>query len=211
MADLTANAPLRIWPGSQTATEKWVLDNSVAMTVYKGQPMILDISVDTVAMRIHRDDCWEVFHFDMPHRFRDSKLEEVHTLNVNDTLPIVLCSAANRIQVNGAVLFQCAERFCTHPSFSDHSTQAELHDDVSLIRLFAAAGCGTCGIHEPLIALLECYRTTVVQCPTAKINRRIVSEEMMMQRITACVHCTIEKHHVANYQAPYLLFRERSH
>lgn len=49
MADLTANAPLRVL--GEAFMEDWVLDNSAAQTVYKGQPMILDISLDTVYPR----------------------------------------------------------------------------------------------------------------------------------------------------------------
>lgn len=50
MADLSANAPLRFW-NDLVYSEKWVLDNSAAQTIYKGQPMILDISEDTVYAR----------------------------------------------------------------------------------------------------------------------------------------------------------------
>jgi len=49
MADLTADAYLRIW--GEATTQRWVLDNSAAQTIYKGQPMILDISEDTVYVR----------------------------------------------------------------------------------------------------------------------------------------------------------------
>ena len=49
MADLTANAPLRIW--GEATSEKWVLDNSAAQTIYKGHPMIMDLDVDTVYPR----------------------------------------------------------------------------------------------------------------------------------------------------------------
>jgi len=49
MADLTANAPLRFL--GEPKSEKWTLDNSAAQTIYKGQPMILDISEDTVYVR----------------------------------------------------------------------------------------------------------------------------------------------------------------
>lgn len=49
MADLTADAPLRFW--GKIYSEKWVLDNSAAQTVYKGQPMIIDQSADTVYLR----------------------------------------------------------------------------------------------------------------------------------------------------------------
>jgi len=49
MADLTVDAPLRFL--GEPKSEKWVLDNSAAQTIYKGQPMILDISEDTVYAR----------------------------------------------------------------------------------------------------------------------------------------------------------------
>ena len=49
MANLTADAYLRVY--GQAHTEKWVLDNSAAQTVYKGQPMIIDQSEDTVYLR----------------------------------------------------------------------------------------------------------------------------------------------------------------
>ena len=51
MADLTADAPLRFWPGSRIVSEVWTLDNSAAQTIYKGQPMIIDQSEDTVYLR----------------------------------------------------------------------------------------------------------------------------------------------------------------
>jgi len=49
MADLTANAPLRFM--GEVFTETWVLDNSAAQTIYKGHPMIIDQSADTVYLR----------------------------------------------------------------------------------------------------------------------------------------------------------------
>lgn len=49
MADLTADAPLRVW--GEAYTDIWVLDNSAAQTIYRGQPMILDVSEDTVYPR----------------------------------------------------------------------------------------------------------------------------------------------------------------
>jgi len=49
MTDLSANAPLRIL--GEEFVEEWVLDNSAAQTVYKGQPMIIDGSEDTVYLR----------------------------------------------------------------------------------------------------------------------------------------------------------------
>ena len=47
MADLTADAPLRFW-GENVETELWGVDSSTAQTIFKGQPMILDITTDTL-------------------------------------------------------------------------------------------------------------------------------------------------------------------
>lgn len=44
MADLTSDAPIRIL--GEVTTQRYTLDTSVARTVYKGQPMIVDQSVD---------------------------------------------------------------------------------------------------------------------------------------------------------------------
>jgi len=49
MADLTADAYLKIW--GKAYTDKMVLDNSAAQTIYKGQPLIMDLSEDTVYLR----------------------------------------------------------------------------------------------------------------------------------------------------------------
>lgn len=49
MADLTAAAPLRLWPGQgDSHSEKFFLDTSTAQTIYKGQPIIYDVSVDSL-------------------------------------------------------------------------------------------------------------------------------------------------------------------
>ena len=47
MADLTADAPLRFW-GENVETEKWGIDSSTAQTIFKGQPVIIDIGTDTL-------------------------------------------------------------------------------------------------------------------------------------------------------------------
>ena len=48
MTDLSADAALRIWSDKLLAMESWVLDNAAAVTCYKGQPVYLDITSDTV-------------------------------------------------------------------------------------------------------------------------------------------------------------------
>ena len=47
MADLTANAPIRIWNG-KSFSERWNIDTSGAQTIYKGQPVYLDTSADAI-------------------------------------------------------------------------------------------------------------------------------------------------------------------
>ena len=51
MADLSAAAPLRFRWDSEMFIEKWVCDNKLAATWYRGAPAILDISEDTVYVR----------------------------------------------------------------------------------------------------------------------------------------------------------------
>lgn len=49
MADLSNDAPLRIL--GESYTQRFILDTSGAQTVYKGEPMVIDASVDTVNAR----------------------------------------------------------------------------------------------------------------------------------------------------------------
>lgn len=48
MADLTAAASLRLWSDRRTYVERWGIDSSTAQTIYKGQPVIIDIGTDTL-------------------------------------------------------------------------------------------------------------------------------------------------------------------
>jgi len=53
MADLTENAYIKIL--GEARFEEWYLDVSAAQTIYQGQPMIIDQSVDTVNLRAYVD------------------------------------------------------------------------------------------------------------------------------------------------------------
>jgi len=46
MTNLSADAPLRVWGVAHT--EAIELDNAAALTIYKGQPIIINQSVDTI-------------------------------------------------------------------------------------------------------------------------------------------------------------------
>jgi hypothetical protein len=49
MANISVNQPLRF--KGEIYEQRWILDNSAAQHVYKGQPVILDLSEDTVYPR----------------------------------------------------------------------------------------------------------------------------------------------------------------
>ena len=51
MADLTAAVSLRFRYDKMLHIEKWVCDNSTAATFYRGNPMIIDNSADTLYVR----------------------------------------------------------------------------------------------------------------------------------------------------------------
>lgn len=51
MADLTAGVALRFRYDDKLFIEKWVCDNSTAATIYRGNPMIIDNSADTLYAR----------------------------------------------------------------------------------------------------------------------------------------------------------------
>lgn len=53
MADLTANAPLRF--KGETLAERFFVDTSAAATFYRGHPVIIDQSADTVNVRPYDD------------------------------------------------------------------------------------------------------------------------------------------------------------
>jgi len=53
MSDLTANAPLRF--KGTPVSERWYLDTSGAQTIYRGQPMMIDQSVDNTNARGYVD------------------------------------------------------------------------------------------------------------------------------------------------------------
>ena len=46
MANLSRDAPLRVW--GEAKTEKFYCDNSSAQTIYKGEPLIINQTVDTL-------------------------------------------------------------------------------------------------------------------------------------------------------------------
>ena len=54
MADLTRNQPLR-FNSDQVQVRKWRLDSSAAQHVYQGEPLIIDVSEDTVYLRHYLD------------------------------------------------------------------------------------------------------------------------------------------------------------
>jgi len=56
-------------------------------------------------MAIHRNYSREILYLQMPDRFRAAKFFKINILNFFNALSIDLCSAANGMQINTAVLF----------------------------------------------------------------------------------------------------------
>lgn len=48
MADLTQSAQIRLFPGAGIRSEHKTVDTSVAQNIFKGQPLIIDQSVDSL-------------------------------------------------------------------------------------------------------------------------------------------------------------------
>ena len=53
MTNLSQDAPLRVW--GEAHTEKFHCDSSTAQTIYKGQPLLINQSVDTLYARAWAD------------------------------------------------------------------------------------------------------------------------------------------------------------
>ncbi len=106
----------------------------------------------------------------MPHRFGDTKLEKVNIFNLDNTLGIVLRCAANRIQINGTLILESCKSLRAHAAFADDRANTEFANNISLVGLFPATCRWAGGIHEPLVALLEGNRTTMIECSTLEID-----------------------------------------
>ena len=65
----------------------------------------LDICVKAVAMRIHCHYCYKSFRLKVPHRLGHTELVEIIDAgNLGDIRCIDLCGAADRVQINRAIV-----------------------------------------------------------------------------------------------------------
>src|SRR6185437_5627835 len=101
---------------------------------------LLDICVQTVAVRVHRDNSWKAVYAEMPHRFRNAEFHQVYAEDVLDSARIILGRAADSVQVNCSEFLQSRRRLRSHATLSDHCTHAIAADHVGLIRLLPNAG-----------------------------------------------------------------------
>src|SRR5947209_4548542 len=78
---------------------------------------LLDVFVQAVPVRVHRDDRGKVFHGEMPHRFGRAELQQRHAVDARDRARVELRRPADRVEVNGTVPLQRAQRPRAHATF----------------------------------------------------------------------------------------------
>src|SRR5205823_10808124 len=115
-----------------------------------------------VAVRVHGHDGCEVANMQMPHRFRNTELQQVNTQNLVDCARVELGRAADGVEIDSAALLQGRESLGSHAAFADYRTYAVLLDDGRLVRLLAAASGGPRGLDGPNVSLLQHNRTAVI-------------------------------------------------
>ena len=89
-------------------------------------------------MRVHGDHGWKSLHLKFPNRFgRTEFFQEINIRHTPDTLGKNLRCATYRMQVDTSVLAAGFEGAVSHPAFTDDTSEAEIADNLALIRLFA--------------------------------------------------------------------------
>ena len=72
---------------------------------------LLDVLVQTVAVRVHGDNCRKILHGQMPHGFGRAELEERHAVDFLDGPRVELRGAADGVEIDGAVILEGRQRF----------------------------------------------------------------------------------------------------
>src|SRR5262249_32145077 len=162
--------------------------------------VLFDVLVETVAVRVHRDNRWKLVHRQMPHGLRSPEFEKRHTLDAGDRTRVELRRATNSVQVYRSVLFQCRKRLRTHAAFADDRSHAVALDDLPLIRLLSNARCRTGSRYPPPVRFVQAFaffhhdRAAVIQDGAAQIDRWLVLHQMGMYGIASGEHRSREEH-----------------
>src|SRR2546426_10358485 len=101
--------------------------------------LLFDVLVQTVSVRVHRDDRGEIFDGQVPHRFRRAELEEGYAVHLRDRARVELRGAADGVEVDSAVLLHRRKRLRPHAALADDAAHAVALDDLTLIGLLANA------------------------------------------------------------------------
>src|SRR5438445_9817857 len=160
----------------------------------------LDVFVQAVSVRIHRDDRWKIADGEMPHGFGRAEVEQRHAVDAGDRPRVELRRAADRVQVYGPVFLQRGERLRAHAAFTDDGTDAVPLDDLALIRLLPNAGRRPRGSDAPALALLHGDGTAMVENAAAQVDRRRVLHQVRVHGIAAREDAARDQHDVADLQ-----------
>ena len=121
--------------------------------------------VQRFSVRIHCHHGWKSGHFKLPDRLRRSEFfHHINIANALNSLRQHLCCAANRVQIDAAVFSASIQCLRSHSAFADNTSQAEVTDDLPLIRFLANGSCRSRSHAFPFsLFILDNNRTTVIQ------------------------------------------------
>ncbi|MNN46748.1 hypothetical protein D3C81_1611410 [compost metagenome] len=103
------------------------------------------------------------------------------------------------------MLLESRKGLGAHSALPNHCTNAELFNNVALIRLLANACSRPRSLHMPALIVLQHHRTAVVDHSSIQVNRRIMIHQIFMQSITPCVHFSLNDDYITDAQAANLL------
>src|SRR5271170_7522266 len=162
-------------------------------------------------MRVNRYDRWKILHFKFPNRFRRAKFfHHINSAHFFDALGQYLRRAADRVQINAAVFLARRKRAVAHAALADDAADAEIANDLRLIRLFTdgSSRAGGSGLPIPLL-ILHHDRTAMIKNSVAQLyfrRQHSTLVHILVNRVAPGEHDTGNQNLVANFQSPDFFF-----
>ena len=142
--------------------------------------MLFDVCVAAVAVGVHRNDDWEVLHFELPNGFRGAKLVVIIDVwNVDNRGGKNLSGATDGMQIDTAEFFAGFGGFRAHATFANDGLQAETFDERGFVRLFTGGGCRASRCHAPLtVTIADDDGATMIDDGVRQIGGRLFGHGM---------------------------------
>ena len=150
----------------------------------------------------------------MPHSFGGTEfVEQVDSEDFGQAARVVLCGAADGVQVHGAEFLERGEGPLAHAAFAHHPADAVALDDVRFVGFFADAGgrsgSGSAPADVGWRPFLHHHGAAVIENRAAQVARSVVVEQVVVQGVAAGDDRAVDEHHVADSQRAHLIFGER--